>query len=525
MYMKKKSKNNRYYRRTIDLFILLIFLLISLYTIFKAFNFGFIPHQWIFYAMIAFLVIFLLFFILALKKMPTWLVLLKRTFIIILCGLLGYGSYFMKRSESTFDEIVPVNADVNTKVFIISKKNHGFDSLDSLNNQDIGYQSGVDKENATFGLKQLQSTISDTNAIDEIDYTTLAAMLDAGDIQGLVISERFYKMNETHIENFKDTTQVLETYEKENTPVKSKKDITKDIFTVYISGLDEANSPDQKTRSDTNIVMIVNPIANHINMVSLPRDGYIPNIALDSENDKLTHDAMYGVENSVESIENFIGIPIDYYGRFSFSSLTAIVDAMGGVNVDVQVDLCEQDGTHLGTTVCVSKGPQTLNGIEALAYARHRKTENYDNPGRQRAQQQIIAAAVKKLISPSALSTIDKLMEISPNYVITNMENNQIKNFVQAELGELKPWTISSITSDFGVSDYQYTPTIDHALGPLDVYLFSKGEVQAIWNAYYGAKHMMRLNSFTFDLNNLYAAAPDYDDPNIMWDTMADDPH
>ena len=172
------------------------------------------------------------------------------------------------------------------------------------------------------------------------------------------------------------------------------------------------------------------------------------------------------------------------------------------------------------------KGEQKLNGKQALAYARHRKTEGYDNAGRQRAQQRIIKAIISKLISPNAISYVNNLMEIAPNYIITNMPSNQISGFVSSELESLKPWTISSIATDYGVFDSRYVASLDPSYGLTDVYLFNKEEVQNVLNAYDGAGKQLQMNNFSFDLNNLYENSPALnDDPNIIWDTMADYPH
>ena len=118
-------------------------------------------------------------------------------------------------------------------------------------------------------------------------------------------------------------------------------------------------SPDQQTRTDTNLILIVNPVAKHIDMVSLPRDGYIPNPALNNMNDKLTHTGNDGIENSVAAIENFFQIPIDYYARIGFNSLIQIIDAIGGIDVDVEIDFCEQDENRSfkkDDLVCLKKG-------------------------------------------------------------------------------------------------------------------------------------------------------------------------
>ena len=74
-------------------------------------------------------------------------------------------------------------------------------------------------------------------------------------------------------------------------------------------------------------------------MVSIPRDALVPNTALNNANDKLTHTGIYGIDTSVKTIEQFFGIPIDYYARVSFNSMIEIVDTIGGIDVDVEIDL------------------------------------------------------------------------------------------------------------------------------------------------------------------------------------------
>ena len=264
-------------------------------------------------------------------------------------------------------------------------------------------------------------------------------------------------------------------------------------------------------------------------MVSLPRDALMPNTALNNANDKLTHTGIYGIQTSVDTISQFFNIPIDYYARISFNSLIEIVDTIGGIDVDVEIDFCEQDENRSfaeDDLICLSKGEQHLNGKQALAYARHRKTEGYNNAGRERAQQRIIRAIINKLLSPSSLGYVNALLDIAPNYIITDMPANQIANFVSSELDNLQPWTISSITSDTGVYDLQQVASLNPLEGPYDVYLYNQDEVRSVMNAYDGATSQLQMDTFHFNLENLYEDTPEInDDPNIIWDTMATNPH
>ena len=186
---------------------------------------------------------------------------------------------------------------------------------------------------------------------------------------------------------------------------------------------------------------------------------------------------------------------------------------------------------HVGMTIAFICGllmdvqNGSVLGQQALAYSRHRKTKGYDNAGRERAQQRIIKAIINKLISANGLTKVNDLMDIAPNYIITNMPAEKIADFVSGELNELKPWTISSITSDNGVYEDLYVASLDPSLGVSNVYLFSRDEVHAVVNAYDAARRQLQMNSFTFNLNDLYANTPKINtSENIRYADMAENP-
>ena len=205
------------------------------------------------------------------------------------------------------------------------------------------FKNGSDVDNASFMKEELRKDIPTYSETEALDYTTLFTDLENKTIQAVAISDTYYNIACANQEGLQDKLTILETYEREIKETKVQKDITKETFTVYVSGLDSMGSPDQQTRTDTNIILIVNPRANHIDMVSLPRDGYMPNTAVNNLNDKFTHTGLYGIDTSIASLENFFQIPIDYYARISFNSLIEIVDALGGIDVDVEISFCEQE--------------------------------------------------------------------------------------------------------------------------------------------------------------------------------------
>lgn len=525
----KKTKRN--FTRTIDLLFLLFLLIFMIGAFYIAFNFKILPTKWIMIGALVFALVFAILFLLSLKRLPTWAIVTKRIFIVLLCSLLGVSGYFLNKTKTTINKVSTSSTEVTTqKMMVLVPANSSITSVSELSNMIVGFQNGTDTANAEYIDQQLSKQVSNYRVRNENDYTTLIdELLNTNLIQALAISESYYKMSIANIDGFKENVKELVSYDKKIEPAKaSTKDISKETFTVYLSGLDNMGSPDQVTRTDTNLLLIVNPVANHIDMVSLPRDGYMPNTGMNNLNDKLTHTGNFGVETSVSTIENFFGIDIDFYARVSFNSLIEIVDTIGGIDVDVEIDFCEQDENRSfeqEDLICLNKGQQHLNGKQALAYSRHRHTEGYDNPGRERAQQRIIKAIINKMISPSALGYLNSLLDIIPSYVITNISSDQIADFVSSELSNPESWTISSITSDTGVYDDQIAAGTAE-MGVSDCYLFSQDEVHILLNAIDGASHQLQMNTFKFDLTDLYKDTPALNkDPNIVWDYEATRPH
>ena len=114
-----------------------------------------------------------------------------------------------------------------------------------------------------------------------------------------------------------------------------------------------------------------------------------------------------------QGLELFTGIDIDFYAKVNFFSVIEIVDAIGGVDVDVQLDFCEQDeyrNKDEAHQICLSTGEQHLNGKEALAYSRHRKTASWGTQGREKAQTQIIEAIINKLTTVEGASKVNSCL-------------------------------------------------------------------------------------------------------------------
>ncbi len=222
----------------------------------------------------------------------------------------------------------------------------------------------------------------------------------------------------------------------------SKKDIKKEVnvslepFTVLISGIDTAGPIKTVSRSDVNILVTVNPKTYEILLVHIPRDYYVEFNGLGTK-DKLTHSGIYGINMTIKTIEDFMGIDINYYVRINFSSFIKLIDIIGNVTVYNPVAF-KNGGFNYQT------GDITLNSRQALLFARARKMLAGGDLDRGKNQQRVIVGIIEKLSDPSLAKDAYKILDQMSNSFMTNMDNNEIKSLINFELNKLPKWKVES---------------------------------------------------------------------------------
>lgn len=183
-------------------------------------------------------------------------------------------------------------------------------------------------------------------------------------------------------------------------------------FSMLMLGVDERDG--DKGRSDTMIVLTVNPELKSVKMLSLPRDTRTEIVGRDTQ-DKINHAfAFGGAEMAMDTVENFLDIPIDYYMKINMEGFKDIVDAVGGVTVQNDLNFTE-DGTTF------NKGIIELNGKEALSYARMRYEDPNGDFGRQSRQRSIIEAVIKEGASVTTLTSYRDVFDALSKNIQTNL--------------------------------------------------------------------------------------------------------
>ncbi|MGY6213069.1 LytR family transcriptional regulator [Cytobacillus firmus] len=208
-------------------------------------------------------------------------------------------------------------------------------------------------------------------------------------------------------------------------------------FSVLMLGVDERSG--DKGRSDTMIVLTVNPNNKSIKMLSIPRDTRTEIVGKGFE-DKINHAYAFGNEEmSMATVENFLDIPLDYYIKVNMEGFKDIVDAVGGITVNSS--LAFNQGGHK-----FAEGANNLNGDAALAYVQMRKQDPNGDFGRQDRQRQIIQGVIKKGISVNSLTNFDDIFGALGKNVRTNMtfaEMKDIQKNYRDAAGNIEQMTIS----------------------------------------------------------------------------------
>lgn len=369
-----------------------------------------------------------------------------------------------KESEKTIDKIVN-NSKLSTDefgVYILSDDEAK--NIEELKDDKFGYIQkfvGDDKDEL---LNNINEKINqDGNYQEYDDVITMTEALYNKETRAVVLNQSMIdvitsmgekKNDEADYTDFESKVKCIYTYkvthqvQNEN----KKKDITKECFNVYISGIDTFGAVTTKSRSDVNIIMSVNPQTRQILLLSTPRDYYVPLSNSNGVRDKLTHAGLYGVDVSMETLEMLYDIDIDYYVRVNFDGFKDIINALGGIDVDSECAFSAKGYSY-------SQGINyNMNGDKALVFARERKSFARGDVQRGKNQMSVIKGVISKCASPSILDNYQKILESISESFQTSVSKKNIQKFVKFQLANGYEWNIQSYNvSGSGQSNYTYS--------------------------------------------------------------------
>ncbi|HEM5029104.1 MULTISPECIES: LCP family protein [Streptococcus] len=248
-------------------------------------------------------------------------------------------------------------------------------------------------------------------------------------------------------------------------------------LTILLMGVDM----DQATRggdweggrSDSMILVTVNPKTKETNMMSLTRDIMVEIAEANGESsgtvEKLNHSYSYGqAPMAIATIEKMMDINIDRYIEINMDGLVELVDAVGGIEVNntlgFPISISEHEPAY---TSIVQPGKQLVNGDQALVYARMRYDDPEGDIGRQRRQREVITAIIKKLLQLDGFTQYKKILTAISNNMRTNIEISPatIPNFLgyKDSVSKLNSYQLRGVDQMVDAIYYQL-PTSEHLL-------------------------------------------------------------
>lgn len=326
-------------------------------------------------------------------------------------------------------------------------------TLEDTVSYQFAYAQNYDEDYTKLAIEHIEKKLNTEIAIKTFSSVpeTVDGLL-AGQADAVVLNDAYVSLLQENEEyaDFADKIRLLcdieidekktEQIEENRAPVfTAPKRITTSPFVMYLSGSDTRSTKLDVSRSDVNILVVVNPVTKQILLLNTPRDYYVPNPAGGGALDKLTHCGIYGIECSVQALSDLYNVPINFYSQINFTGFETLIDAIDGVTV-----FSDMSFTAGGET-WIQAGENHLYGADALNFARERYNLSGGDNARGKNQMKVIKAVVEKMTSGTTLiKNYSEVLESMEGMFVTNLKPTDISLLVKMQLGDMAQWNINS---------------------------------------------------------------------------------
>ncbi len=392
--------------------------------------------------LVLFFLYFIFYFIISLarimeRKYGKFIRLTILSFIFII--IFSISSYFINYIYNGLNNLGESESVTHTS-YLITLTDEEFDEDDVIGIID----SSVDEEDNDLAKKLLEEEKLNNKIESYNDYIKLIDKLYEGEVGAIIVPSNFVSLfgTEEGFENLTNDTEIVfqysETIKNADASIVSNKGFDEPL-TFLIMGVDsETDGLDASAafNGDTLMLVTFNPNTLNATMFSIPRDTLVPIACNNNQYAKINSSAAYGTQCVIDTVENLTDIEIDYYVKINFKGVVDLVDAIGGIEVDVEEpdfdtydgQVCEQnsDREFGSSLICMDPGLQTLNGEQALAYSRNRSLYLLSDMDRNRHQQQVVTGIANKLLEFTSVDDFNMIYETVQDNFITNMSVDQM---------------------------------------------------------------------------------------------------
>lgn len=445
--MKKFSK-------VLSILLSVVLVISSFYLLYQVIRLNVLPSKFLFPLTIGVVVldaIFILLLVYFSKNVVSKIICIVLT--LFICVASCMGGYYISKTQGALSNITNVAKHAKNTVSVIVKESSSIKNKSQLNGVSVG---GL-RLNEQGSKKALKELSNEGIVLNQTEYDSMTALLEAfynGEVDSIIINEssRSQILDMEAYSNFDSNTRVVyqTSYKvKNNDSATSVSDITSKPFNVLISGSDTRGGFDENGRSDVIMIATVNPKTHTILLTSVPRDFYVTTVCdagdgcMQGALDKITHTGIHGTNTTKRTVEQLLGIEINYTFKVGFDTVTKLVDTLGGVDVYVEPGYAVHN-----EYINVKEGVNHLYGEEALEYARERYAYAEGDRQRTKNQQQVLMGIVKEATKPSVITNYAAIMDTMANTFSTTMSNAEITDLIKYQLNNNPTWKMEQYMVD-----------------------------------------------------------------------------
>ena len=445
--MKKFSK-------VLSILLSVVLVISSFYLLYQVIRLNVLPSKFLFPLTIGVVVldaIFILLLVYFSKNVVSKIVCIVLT--LFICVASCMGGYYISKTQNVLSSITNVAKHAKNTVSVVVKESSSIKNKSQLN----GVSVGSLRLNEQGSKKVLKELSNEGIVLNQTEYDSITALLEAfynGEVDSIIINEssRSQILDMEAYSNFDSNTRVVyqTSYKvKNNDSATSVSDITSKPFNVLISGSDTRGGFDENGRSDVIMIATVNPKTHTILLTSVPRDFYVTTACdagdgcMQGALDKITHTGIHGTNTTKRTVEQLLGIEINYTFKVGFDTVTELVDVLGGVDVYVEPGYATTNSLY-----SVHEGINHLNAEQALAFARDRYSYTEGDRQRTKNQQQVLMGIVKEATKPSVITNYAAIMDTMANTFSTTMSNAEITDLIKYQLNNNPTWKMEQYMVD-----------------------------------------------------------------------------
>ena len=442
------------FSKVLSILLSVVLVISSFYLLYQVIRLNVLPTKFLFPLTIGVVVldaIFILLLIYFSKNVVSKIICIVLT--LFICAASCMGGYYISKTQNVLSSITNVAKHAKNTVSVIVKESSSIKNKSQLNGASVG-SLRLNEQGSKKVLKELSG---EGIALNQTEYDSMTALLEAfynGEVDSIIINEssRSQILDMEAYSNFDSNTRVVyqTSYKvKNNDSATSVSDITSKPFNVLISGSDTRGGFDENGRSDVIMVATVNPKTHTILLTSVPRDFYVTTACdagdgcMQGALDKITHTGIHGTNTTKRTVEQLLGIEINYTFKVGFDTVTELVDILGGVDVYVEPGYATTNSLY-----SVHEGINHLNAEQALAFARDRYSYTEGDRQRTKNQQQVLMGIVKEVTKPSVITNYAAIMDTMANTFSTTMSNEEITDLIKYQLNNNPTWKMEQYMVD-----------------------------------------------------------------------------